>query len=118
VSEGAAAANARPQVGCFGGDLHARSRADAQHPAWVLPDRGARSVAADLRVGLEPTCWSGVIRQNPVGDRQILRWAVVIAPQPPTSMRENPSACRRARTWLALSAAARSVREGAFTSPD
>jgi hypothetical protein len=55
---------------CFSGDLHAWSRRGAQHPPWVLPDRGVRPAAAGLRVGLEPTRRSGVIRQKTVGDQR------------------------------------------------
>jgi hypothetical protein len=55
VLQRAAAADARPQVCCFSGDLRAWSRPDAQHSTWFLPDCAVSPKAAGIRLGMDST---------------------------------------------------------------
>jgi transposase-like protein len=93
-SEGEAPADARPQVRYLGGDLHTRSRPDAQHPPSVLSARGVSAGAAGPCLDLEPAGRGRIGR--PGRRRPFGRQSATVAASPP------PHRCKRSgEPWRA-----------------
>src|SRR5262249_40490884 len=82
----------RSEVHLVSGDLHARSRVDAQHPPWLLRGSRRSSAATCLCVDLEParrTCLSCSATSTTVHPRVVPATTCHY----PTRMQENRAAC-------------------------